>query len=466
MNNTLGLLLLCFSVLGDSSADDPPEQVNAFIGLPVILPCRQKIPQNADIPTIEWSKPGLKPSPYVFVYQNYEMYGDKHKDFEFRTHLFMTEVHHGNFSMRLSEVRETDAGIYLCKTIWDKDKHDIKRLELVVGHIPTPKLSVVSFESGVVNLSCEVYACFSNLVHLTFWDGHGSTLEADKDKITNKDESGCYSLEQRVTAPISAKSIVCRAEFAVIGQSRDTHMLIPEGVKETCALPMVCVGIGAASFALILGGVCFVRNKFSKKSKKGMVRQSTDESTISYKSENQQPLLRRTSLTVVEVEMPVELPTLTAEPMECISSTPNSNVSKAESRNGSVFGFFTDSPDHDTADAKPAPGEISAASNSVNSVNNEGEKRVKLIRQDASDGESTLANLSSATWQLTKGKGKSPTKKCPAVRTRSASDSYTPFNDRTHNWRRLSVSALSVRFEQLQEDPEQETFPSATGRQE
>lgn len=463
MNNVLGLLLLCFGVLGDSSADDPPERVNAFIGLPVILPCRHKIPQNTDIPVIEWSKPGLKPSPYVLVYDNYEKHGDKHKDFEFRTHLFMTEVHHGNFSMRLSEVKETDAGIYLCKTIWNKDKQDIKRLQLFVDHVPTPKLSVVSIGSEVVNLSCEVSACFSNLIRLKFWDGHGSILEADKDKINNRNASGCYRLEQRVTAPIGAKSVVCRAEFAAIDQSRDTHLLIPEGVKEPCTLPMVIVGIGVALFALMLVGVCFLSNKLCKKSEKMMVRQSTDETTMSYESENQQLL---PTSTIIEMPEFHQVTTLTAGPEECISSTPNSTVSKADGRNGSVFNFFPDAPDNDAAHAKPAPGERGAASNSVNSVNKEGERKAKLTRQDASAGESTLAELSNGTSQLPKATGKSPTKKRPVRRTLSASDSYAPLNDLTHHWRRHSASASSGRFEHLQEDPEQEAFNSATGRQE
>lgn len=131
MNQVLGFLLLCFTVLGGTSEDDPLERVLATLGLSAVLPCRQTLSRDAEVPTIEWSKVGLKP-PIVFVYrQGVEVYAEKHQDFQFRTHLFMTELHHGNFSMRLSEVRETDSGKYLCKTLWS-EQHDVITVELVV----------------------------------------------------------------------------------------------------------------------------------------------------------------------------------------------------------------------------------------------------------------------------------------------------------------------------------------------
>lgn len=123
----------CLSVLGESSTDEPLE-VRAFVGLDVVLPCKQHLPKDTEVPTVEWSKPDLKPSPYVFVYrQNFEVYDEKHPDYESRTHLFMKQVQYGNFSMRLSNVRKEDAGIYICKTIWNPNRQDDVKLKLVVG---------------------------------------------------------------------------------------------------------------------------------------------------------------------------------------------------------------------------------------------------------------------------------------------------------------------------------------------
>lgn len=272
MNLGRGFLLIFFTGLSRAiSADDPlgaPPKVHAYVGFPVVLPCRQKLPEDLDFPTVEWSKPGLTPHPYVFVLRDkFEMQREKHKDFESRTYLFMSEADNGNFDMKLWETRKEDKGTYICKTMWDRNRYNEKTVELIVEDFPLPKLSVVSMEGGAVNLSCRVQTCSPGRPRLTFWDGHGRFLKADNEHRTQ--ESGeCYRLERQLTAQADAKSVMCRADFPNIGHSRDVYIVIPEYPKESNAFPMVCVGTGVG-FLLGLAAAAagaFLIHRFSGKS--------------------------------------------------------------------------------------------------------------------------------------------------------------------------------------------------------
>ncbi|MEQ2170187.1 hypothetical protein GOODEAATRI_032741, partial [Goodea atripinnis] len=99
----------------------------------VILPCSLKIPNNGDMPTVEWSKEGLKPN-VVFLYRNgFETFEMKSLAFEFRTSLFMREVKNGNVSLRISNVRISDEGIYQCLIIQRNGTREAKEMQLVVG---------------------------------------------------------------------------------------------------------------------------------------------------------------------------------------------------------------------------------------------------------------------------------------------------------------------------------------------
>lgn len=451
-------LLLCCTVLGDISAEDPldsRQKVHAYVGLPVILPCQQMIPKNAEVPTVEWSKPGLKPQPYVFVLrQNYEMHQEKHKDFEFRAGLFMSEVDQGNFDMRLSDVRKEDEGTFICKTIWDRDRHDLKTVELVVDDLPTPELSVVSVESEAVTLSCLVRTCSPSRPRLAFLDELGNRLKDQKDQITDQDKRGCYELVQQVTATSEAKSVACRAEFSDIGHSQDARIVIPECNKEPCTLPMIYVGIGGL-FLLILVGLAFLIHKLSRKSdkKKTMVCQSSFETTTSSGSERNPFLLQQSS-----PEPQNEEPTVVTEMIpDLLSSTPTSTVSKAETRLSSAVDISGIFPDTNTATC-----EVSPSSKCVKFKANTEENR-KLIRQDASCDHDPfmIKSLSKSVSSLSSGFCKSQIVKSPVRRTRSASDSgsVNVSIDAKQDLKKSPSRRLSLtraKFEKLEEETELE----------
>ncbi len=110
-----------------------PEQVLAFAGEDVILPCSFNITASDDFPTVEWSKEGLQPNVILLYRDGCETHEMKNPAFEYRTSLIMKELKNRNISLRISNVRLSDAGKYKCMRLWKNAPRDMTTVELVVG---------------------------------------------------------------------------------------------------------------------------------------------------------------------------------------------------------------------------------------------------------------------------------------------------------------------------------------------
>ncbi|KAF0028951.1 hypothetical protein F2P81_018056 [Scophthalmus maximus] len=129
-----------FDVAGrESLTHAPPQEVEglekvlAFAGGDVILPCTFSNIASRDFPTVEWSKEDLKPN-IIFLYRDgCEIQEMKNPAFEFRTSFVMKNLEHGGISLRISNVKLSDAGRYMCKRLWKNSISDVTTVELVVG---------------------------------------------------------------------------------------------------------------------------------------------------------------------------------------------------------------------------------------------------------------------------------------------------------------------------------------------
>uniref|UniRef100_A0A3B4VQN2 Ig-like domain-containing protein n=1 Tax=Seriola dumerili TaxID=41447 RepID=A0A3B4VQN2_SERDU len=211
--------LLLFSALlcctGESSVFDPaervlgPEKVLAFAGRDVTLTCTFNITDSGDLPTVEWSKDDLEPN-VIFLYRDgCETHEMKNPDFEYRTSFVMKNLKHGDISLRISNVRLSDAGRYQCMRLWKNAPKDITKVELNVVSMSEPKLSVVSHKIGGVTLQCEARSWLPE-PKIMFLDDRGNDLDAE-DPETHQDESGCHTVRRRVTLQTGTSRVICRA---------------------------------------------------------------------------------------------------------------------------------------------------------------------------------------------------------------------------------------------------------------
>ncbi|XP_072232425.1 butyrophilin subfamily 1 member A1-like [Leuresthes tenuis] len=223
----LFLLVGLLSYKGDSSA--PAERVVAFAGGDIILPCSFRNTAGNVRDDVEWSKKGLTPD-VVFLYRDgSETFEMKNPDFEFRTNLFMREVKNGNVSLRISNVKLSDAGKYQCLRLPTNAPRESTAVELVVVAVSEPKLSVVSSDSGAVTLQCEA-SCWLPAPQMKVLDDRGNQIVSEEPK-RERDASGCYTTRQRVTLQSPTSRVICRVDQLEFSQTRTTEILIP-GIQE------------------------------------------------------------------------------------------------------------------------------------------------------------------------------------------------------------------------------------------
>uniref|UniRef100_UPI0037E88BC4 butyrophilin subfamily 3 member A2-like isoform X3 n=1 Tax=Semicossyphus pulcher TaxID=241346 RepID=UPI0037E88BC4 len=269
-------LLLCCDAL-ESSA---PRRVLALAGEAVILPCHTSHSDN--FPTVEWSKAGLVPNVVVLYRDGCETHDMKNPAFWYRTSLIMNELKNGNISLRISNVKLSDAGKYTCKTIHKGDHKDVV-LELVVVAVSEPKLSAVPTEGGGMTLLCEAN-CWYLEPEMTFLD-RGNTINAEDPK-SELDSRGCFNITRRATVQTATNRITCRVHEPNRNQTRVAEIYIPGCMSSCTAITIIAVVLAVLLCGLGLCAAYIYKTYFcSAEEQKWLISQQLSHQTTPDRTE-------------------------------------------------------------------------------------------------------------------------------------------------------------------------------------
>uniref|UniRef100_A0A673MNZ4 Ig-like domain-containing protein n=1 Tax=Sinocyclocheilus rhinocerous TaxID=307959 RepID=A0A673MNZ4_9TELE len=157
----------------------PPGPLVAPLGSSVVLPCYVDELLSVEGLEVEWRRPDSET--LVHLYQDGESQTEaQQQDYQDRAHFFTEEIQHGNFSLRLDNLRAEDEGRYTC-TVYSQQESgetvvqiniDVERL-LVSGSSRSISASV----GEDVTLNCSVDS------HITLAD-----IEEVSWKKTDEDE--------------------------------------------------------------------------------------------------------------------------------------------------------------------------------------------------------------------------------------------------------------------------------------
>ncbi|KAK7881218.1 hypothetical protein WMY93_029627 [Mugilogobius chulae] len=92
-------------------------QVSCAVGTKCLLPCVFSVGSNA---AVHWRKSPGEARVHSF-YNNQDQLQNQHQDYRGRTFVFQSQIHRGNASLQLSEVKVQDEGSYLCFTSSNTD---------------------------------------------------------------------------------------------------------------------------------------------------------------------------------------------------------------------------------------------------------------------------------------------------------------------------------------------------------
>uniref|UniRef100_A0A3B5AAH1 Butyrophilin subfamily 3 member A2-like Ig-C domain-containing protein n=1 Tax=Stegastes partitus TaxID=144197 RepID=A0A3B5AAH1_9TELE len=207
--------LLCSSVFSRctiSQVIGPSQPIVATLGDSIILPSYLKPVYDAMKVTVEWARPDLDPR-FVYVSRiGQDLEHMKNPAYKGRTSMFIDELKHGNISLKLSKVKQADAGRYRCfipetrkDTFMDLFSHSVQTLILSCafsGALPAPVITLEGTDGkGGVVLQCESAGWYPE-PELLWLDGEGKLLSAGPPE-TVRGPDDLYTVSSRVTQVIS-----------------------------------------------------------------------------------------------------------------------------------------------------------------------------------------------------------------------------------------------------------------------
>ncbi|XP_026095706.1 uncharacterized protein LOC113067545 [Carassius auratus] len=148
--------LLIMMVADGLIVHGPSDPLVAPLGSSVVLPCYvDELLSMKDL-EVEWRRTGSET--LVHLYQDGESRPEsQHQDYRDRAHFFTDQIQHGNFSLRLDNLRPEDEEKYICKVYSQKDSGEtvvqIKHERLLVSGSDR---SVSAYVGEDVTLNCSV----------------------------------------------------------------------------------------------------------------------------------------------------------------------------------------------------------------------------------------------------------------------------------------------------------------------
>ncbi|XP_055085210.1 butyrophilin-like protein 2 [Periophthalmus magnuspinnatus] len=240
--------------------------IMAIVGDDVILPCFLQPPRNAAALTFEWTRPDLQPR-FVFVWRQNEIRDIKNPHFVNRAFLFQDELKHGNISLKLTNVKPKDSGVYRCFIPALEKETSIK---LTVGSSSPVVVSVAEVDvwGPRVVLHC-ASGGWSPEPELWWLDSEGRLLSVERSVSVS---DGVYEVSSRVTVKQSG-TFNCTVTQSSTNLSEWSSVQVEDDVFTLKIFPLV---IGLMIGLLVLAGVsiivsilfCITKQKYSQQESK------------------------------------------------------------------------------------------------------------------------------------------------------------------------------------------------------
>ncbi|XP_014817171.1 PREDICTED: butyrophilin subfamily 3 member A2-like [Calidris pugnax] len=192
-----GLLIhfLTLHLLQLGSADfrvvGPRRPLLATVGQDVVLPCHLSPRMDARSLEIRWIRHKL--SETVHLYQHREdQYGEQMKEYARRTELARDGLSSGILDLRISGLRPSDDGQYVC-TVRDAASYGDATVELEVAALGSvPLLSLEAYEDGGIRVVCRSAGWYPS-PHVLWKDGSGQHLPSVSQR-RSPDERGLFEI--------------------------------------------------------------------------------------------------------------------------------------------------------------------------------------------------------------------------------------------------------------------------------
>uniref|UniRef100_A0A674AH74 Ig-like domain-containing protein n=1 Tax=Salmo trutta TaxID=8032 RepID=A0A674AH74_SALTR len=227
----LGILFISVSLITTGSSEvqvvGSANTVVALIGDDVILPCFLKPNVSAEDMTVEWTGLYLKTRNIHLYLDSRDSNEDQHPSYRGRTSMFNEELKNGNVSLKLTRVTLSDAGSYRCFIPTLKSQVKETTVQLFVGAVSQPVISIDGTKGWGVVLKCESGGWFPE-PEMEWLDSSGTILPADGPPERHRDSEGLYAVRRHVTVnQTDINRFTCRVNQLEINHMKETEINVP-----------------------------------------------------------------------------------------------------------------------------------------------------------------------------------------------------------------------------------------------
>ncbi|XP_031647409.1 butyrophilin subfamily 1 member A1 isoform X2 [Oncorhynchus kisutch] len=250
-----GILFISASLITTGSSEVQvvglADTVVALAGDDVILPCSLEPNVSAEEMTVQWTRLYLRTTEIVHLYhEGRDSYVDQFPSYRGRTSMFHEELKNGIVSLKLNRVTLSDAGSYRCfiPTLTSQVKETT--VQLIVGAVSQPLISIVGINGLGVVLKCESGGWFPE-PKMEFLDSSGTILPADGPPERHIDSEGLYTVRRHVTVDqTDTNRFTCRVQQPEINHLKEIEIHVPDDV-----FPILTSSWNPISIVVILAAV-------------------------------------------------------------------------------------------------------------------------------------------------------------------------------------------------------------------
>ncbi|XP_050572020.1 butyrophilin subfamily 3 member A2-like isoform X6 [Cygnus atratus] len=247
------LVTLLLLQLGSAQlrVEGPGHPVTATVGQDVVLPCHLSPRRDARTLEVRWIRDNM--SETVHHYRNGEdLYREQMGAYVGRTELARDGLSAGSLDLRITGLRPSDDGRYIC-TVEDADAYDEDIVELKVSATGTdPHLSLGGYEAGGIQVLCRSAGWYP-LPQLLWRDARGQHLPSVS-QTHSQDQEGLFEIEGTVIVTRSAEGpLSCVVRSSRIQQERESSLHITAPFFHNAQPWMVALALVLMLLAVSIG---------------------------------------------------------------------------------------------------------------------------------------------------------------------------------------------------------------------
>ncbi|XP_068520108.1 butyrophilin subfamily 1 member A1-like [Anas acuta] len=254
--------------------EGPGHPVTATVGQDVVLPCHLSPQRDARSLDVRWIRDHI--SETVHHYRSGEdLYRDQMEAYSGRTELARDGLSAGRLDLRITGLRPSDDGLYVC-TVEDADTYEEAIVELKVSATGAdPHLSLGGYEAGGVRVLCQSAGWYP-LPQLLWRDARGQHLPSVS-QTHSQDQEGLFEIEGAVIVTGSVEGpLSCMVRNSRLQQERELSLHISAPFFHNAQPWMVALALVLVLLAVSIGlGVYLFRKQAAKKDAK-LVKQAAE----------------------------------------------------------------------------------------------------------------------------------------------------------------------------------------------